>query len=210
MVAFYPIIYYSKKEHVIPEALNQMIMPPLTLTKTSMASPYLRFKGSNMNFDGKEMYFVLNDVEVFKDMPYCDYSFVMSFDYLVSSYRTEYLDKKFNLLHFYLINAPLIGNKETVSRVSVDIAITNITLNSTNPVHSFQGNAQLLISYIEAGVQKNFNSQMYEISLSKKGTLFELINSPGFMYKNQSTLGIDMVQIFSTQLFLFKVKQKPQ
>jgi hypothetical protein len=100
----------------------------------------------------------------------------------------------------------LLGNKEIVTKVSADIAITNITLKSTNPVHSFQGNAQLLISYIEAGVQTNFNSQVYQISLSKKGISFELINSPGFMYKNQNTHGIDMVQILSTQLFLFKVK----
>lgn len=204
MIGYYPVYLYSKKNHIIPEALDKRILPPLKLNNESSAKSYLRLMGSNMNFDSKHFFFRIGPIEILKDVPELKYSFIMTFDMLINELKNPNIsDKRFNLMHFYLEGFDGSNNTNIIS-ITIDLHVNNIQNDSQDP-NAYLANLDFMIGYKNFSGNHSMYSAMSQISLEKNGDLSELISDYTKIYKTVKLDKMRFQGFLSSQIFIFKV-----
>jgi hypothetical protein len=207
LLGYYPVMLYSGKVHVIPEALNKGILPPLILVNRSDASLHMKYMGSNMDYDQKKIYFSIPNMPIVKDVPPMDYNFVMTFDMIINELRqdSDLNDKRFNLIHFYLNKKTFYGVVENLTTVSIDLFLKNFGKVTENGSTYYTGDVELIIDYSQSGLTFGTKSFSYKIMQNYESGKDQLVNSDGVFYSNTSTHEMKMVKILSPQLFFLNV-----
>lgn len=162
--------------------------------------------GSNMNTDSKSHFFRLGPTQIPKDVPLQKYSFALIFDMLVfEKFAPVNLEKRFNFVHFYLFGVDSSSDEVLLTKVSVDLVVSNINRDTFNP-NAFKASLKLIVLYTEKGIQKTAGSNQSEITFSKEGSKSELVSSNLSVYHTQTTREMGLTGFLSDQLFLFKVR----
>lgn len=129
-MGFYPLVFYSKKVNVIPEALDAGVLPPLVLEKSPTVKQYLHFMGSSPNLDTVHHHFVLEDTEVLLDAPDVQYSFVLSFDVITRSSHQSITKKiRFNLVKFSFLRKDLDQSRHSLVEIILDLVFDDLVKN---------------------------------------------------------------------------------
>lgn len=209
LVGFYPLVFYSKKVNVIPEALNAGVLPPLVLEKAASLRNYFHFMGSNPNLDTVNHHFVLNDTQVLLDAPDVEYSFVLSFDVITRHSLFSPIPRiRFNLVRFSLLYKDVTNSSHFLVDVILDLVIDNLQKSFDPGTNDFYYLGQVWLKgyYISTdNIPVPILRGPFQMVLTRTGTGLELVNVIGSMYKSLQTDHYEFSQLLSTQFLFFKV-----
>ena len=208
LLGYYPLVFYSKRTQVIPEASNSKTLPPLVLINTSKSSEYLHFWGQTPNTDFKFTNFVLEATELSLGTPEECVSFFFYFD-LISKSNNFYLDKfvRFNIGKLSLKYVDSSDSQKTLFTLILDVAFQSsgktLAKNGVDLVH--KGTLKLLLNTAGSTLTQQVVKQDYKIVSSKTSNPYEIENLFDGFYETEYLRDFNLKGLLSAQPLYFTV-----
>ena len=208
LVGYYPLVFYSKKVNLIPEALGTGDLPPLVLQKTDTLLSYTQLMGSNLNMDALHQHFVLDNAELSPEVPDTRYSFGISFDLITRQSQTETASARFNLVKLVLVSESSQGVSTELFSVVLDLVFDNITEHVDADTSSLYSLGDIYLrgeyrTYMSSSVP--ISAGPFPVVTGRTGNYQELITVPGSIYETVQTREAQFHQLLSAQLLVLTV-----
>jgi hypothetical protein len=207
LIGHYPLILYSKKTHIIPEAANKGILPPLVLTKDNDPDNATYLMGSNLNVDTMHQHFVLDSTEVLLDVPEMVYSFHLYFDMITRNTDFfNYNGYQFKIMDFFLFSKNELDEETELMKVGVFVKVDDLDqiTKDGHKIHS---------GMIYIGLKSSFSGTVSPTQWSDAIPLVtennnnpgEIFNEAGEIYSSPEINAMGYFRLLSPQPFLFTV-----
>lgn len=208
LLGYYPLLYYSSKTHVIPEALNKGELPPLFLVQSFDLSESLKFVGSNMNVDTLLHHFMLGTREIPLDVPENTYCFHMYFDMITRN--TEWADYKgyaFHVMEVTLFGKNMLNLDIEIAKFSISIRFTDISRNDLLGKIVHTGRLSVNVDTFLQGVFAfSSPSTGFNVKTSDSSNKNEIYNKDTPIFHTPETKEFGYFSLLSPQPLMFEVE----
>lgn len=146
-------------------------------------------------------------MNVYKNVPFLSYIYVINFDILVSKFAGNDLKHgRFNLMRWELIGDGASSGTKLLITYAVDLVFKDYLL-VRNPDLSvaLTGKMYLQVEEIGNAVPKTTQTMSANIVTQKTGSTTEFLFIDNALYSTQKTEELDLVHLISDQPFIFKV-----
>lgn len=146
-------------------------------------------------------------MNVYKNVPFLSYIYVINFDILVSKFAGNDLKHgRFNLMRWELIGDGASSGTKLLITYAVDLVFKDYLL-VRNPDLSvaLTGKMYLQVEGIGNAVPKTTQTMSANIVTQKTGSTTEFLFIDNALYSTQKTEELDLVHLISDQPFIFKV-----
>lgn len=211
LLGYYPLALYSRQSLVVPDLSGSGALQPLVLESAPSLEGFLRFAGSSPNIDSKRHNFVLDRVEIPRDVPMWRQSLYFYFDLLAIRFEPRLGDwTRFNVARVEL--GYLTTGQSGVGLVALDVDLAYKSTGSqtlpTDPAETLHsGQLQIIVSYRVNGVSQPAVSKDFTFGGSEPSTDTQLKNVPHQCYKSSSMEAFDADCILSPQMLILSVAQ---